>query len=47
MHVYLLDAKGSELYMQPLIEQLRNGIPLTPSFWVSNDLMLGPTVIGP
>ena len=30
MHVFLWDAKGSELYMRPLIQQLRDkGIPLT------------------
>ena len=30
MHVYLWDAKGSELYMRPLIQQFRDkGIPLT------------------
>ena len=30
MHVYLWDAKGSELYMRPVIQQLRDkGIPLT------------------
>ena len=30
MHVYLWDAKGSELYMRPLIQQIRDkGIPLT------------------
>ena len=30
MHVYLWDAKGSELYMRPLIQQLRDkGILLT------------------
>ena len=30
MHVYLWDAKGSELYMRPLIQQLRDkGMPLT------------------
>ena len=30
MHVFLWDAKGSELYMRPLIQQLRNkGIPRT------------------
>ena len=30
MHVFLWDAKGSELYLRPLIQQLRDkGIPLT------------------
>ena len=30
MHVFLWDAKGSELYMRTLIQQLRDkGIPLT------------------
>ena len=30
MHVYLWDAKGSELYMRPLIQQFRaKGAPLT------------------
>ena len=30
MHVFMWDAKGSQLYMHPLIQQLRDkGIPLT------------------
>ena len=30
MHLYLWDTKGSELYMRPLVQQLRDkGIPLT------------------
>ena len=30
MHMYLWDSKGSELYMRPLIRQLRDkGIPLS------------------
>ena len=30
MHVFLWDVKGSQLYMRPLIQQLRDkGIPLT------------------
>ena len=48
MHVYLCDAKGSELHMGPLIEEpLDKTSQQTQSLWVFNVWMVGFVDISP